>query len=204
MRRTKEDAALTRESLLKAGLAVFSRKGFNAATLADVAKEAGVTRGAIYWHFGSKVELFAALLNEYAARGGGIVQAAAAEGGRLDEVLRRVFTRLLQAVASDPDLRAVMELSLFKTERTPELAAALDPQRQASRGLREGIAAVMRSGIQSGVLRAGLDPDDLALAFLAANNGAIHLWLSDPESFSLGERAAGLAEIFMRGILAAP
>jgi len=59
-RRTKEEAGLTRASLLRAALAVFSTKGYAAATLEDVAAKAGVTRGAIYWHFGSKAELYTA------------------------------------------------------------------------------------------------------------------------------------------------
>ena len=117
MRKTKEEAAITRESLLQAALAVFSRKGYTAATMEDVARQAGVTRGAIYWHFGSKAELYTALLSEYSARGGEIVQAAAAEGGSLVEILRRVFIRLLEAVESDAALRAVMDISLFKTDK---------------------------------------------------------------------------------------
>ena len=58
MRRTAEEAQQTREAVFQAGLRVFSRKGFEGATLADVAREAGVTRGAIYWHFTNKEAFF--------------------------------------------------------------------------------------------------------------------------------------------------
>ena len=68
MRRTKEDAALTRETVLDAALAVFSRQGYAATTLDHIAQEAGVTRGAIYWHFGGKAELYNTLLEERFAR----------------------------------------------------------------------------------------------------------------------------------------
>ncbi len=57
MRKTKEEAAETRQALLRAALAVFSRQGYAATRLEDVAHEAGVTRGAIYWHFKSKADL---------------------------------------------------------------------------------------------------------------------------------------------------
>jgi TetR/AcrR family acrAB operon transcriptional repressor len=201
MRRTKADAAITRESLLKAGLVVFSRQGYTATTLVDVAKEAGVTRGAIYWHFGSKADLYSALLAQYAAMSSQVVQSAAAEGGELTEVLKRVFTRLLQAVATNAELRAVMEISLFKTERSPELTAIQAQQRSNANALIESFTAVMRQGIAIGALRGDLDPAELARAFLAANNGAISLWLSDPQAFSLENSAPALAEIFMSGIL---
>ena len=58
---TKEHAEITRKKLLKAGLKVFSEKGFAATRLEDIAKEAGVTRGAIYWHFNNKLNLFCEL-----------------------------------------------------------------------------------------------------------------------------------------------
>jgi TetR/AcrR family transcriptional regulator, acrAB operon repressor len=200
MRRTKEDAAITRDSVLRAALAVFSRQGYSAATLEDVAREAGVTRGAIYWHFGSKVELYRALLNQYASSSGAIVQAAAAEGGTFVEILRRVFIRLLEAVEDNPDLRAVMEISLFKTERVPELAESQAQQVENSRGLLAGIAAAVQQGIASGELRSDLGPVEIARAFLALQNGAVYLWLFDPASFSLKSSAPALAEVFLKGI----
>ena len=54
MRKTKEEAALTRKRLLEAAVRVFSEKGFTASKLSEIADKAGVTRGAIYWHFGNK------------------------------------------------------------------------------------------------------------------------------------------------------
>ena len=62
MRRTKEEAAVTRATLLKAALAVFSSKGYDATTLDDIASAAKVTRGAIYWHFKSKADLYNTLI----------------------------------------------------------------------------------------------------------------------------------------------
>ena len=62
MKRTAEEAEQTRQELLDAALAIFSRTGFEAARLEDIAKTAGVTRGAVYHHFGGKPELYLALL----------------------------------------------------------------------------------------------------------------------------------------------
>jgi TetR/AcrR family acrAB operon transcriptional repressor len=201
MRRTKQEAAVTRESLLKASLTVFSQKGYASATLEDVARQAGVTRGAIYWHFGSKAELYGALVGEYSSRSGQIVQHAASEGGSLLDILRRVFVRLLEAVEDDPALRAVMEISLFKTERVPELAEIYNGQAAGSHVLLEGIAQVMRQGVAAGDLRADLDPLDMARAFLGFQQGMIYLWVLAPETFSLKGSAPALAEIFFKGIV---
>jgi AcrR family transcriptional regulator len=63
MRKTKEEAEITRQNLLKAALVVFSRRGYNATRLEDIADEAGVTRGALYHHFGDKESLFLAVFD---------------------------------------------------------------------------------------------------------------------------------------------
>lgn len=54
MKKTKEEAAQTKENIFQAGLRVFSQKGFAASTIGDIARESKYTRGAIYWHFESK------------------------------------------------------------------------------------------------------------------------------------------------------
>jgi TetR/AcrR family transcriptional regulator, acrAB operon repressor len=201
MRKTKEEAAITRQILLKAALSVFSRKGYAATTLEDIAQEAGVTRGAIYWHFGSKVELYMSLIETYAVRGNEIVGQVASEGGSFVEVILRIFIRMLEAVEDDNDLRAVMELSLFKTEYLPELEPMRQQSLQRSRAMVESIAGWMHQGIASGAIRSGVDPLDLARSFLAYQDGAIYMWLSDPQAFSLKERAEALADIYLKGVL---
>ena len=60
-RRTKEDAAATRELLLDAAEREFCERGATRTSLAEVASAAGVTRGAVYWHFRDKSDLFSAM-----------------------------------------------------------------------------------------------------------------------------------------------
>ena len=63
-RRTHEDALNTRKAILESARRLFSRRGFERTSLSDIAKYAGVTRGAIYWHFEDKGELLCALCEE--------------------------------------------------------------------------------------------------------------------------------------------
>jgi TetR/AcrR family acrAB operon transcriptional repressor len=203
MRRTKEQAALTRQQILNAALSVFGSKGYSAATLEDIAQAAGVTRGAIYWHFENKAELYNSLVLAYSARGTEITQQAVAEGGSLIDILRRVFINLLTAVENEDTLRAVMELYLFRTELNEELQPGRQRQIQAGQALIENIASALRQGLKAGILRADIDPIDMARAFMALQNGAIQLWLMDPEAFSLSQNAESLADIYINGIVPA-
>ena len=202
MRRTKEEAAITREQLLKKALAAFSKKGYSATTLEDIAREAEVTRGAIYWHFGSKAELYNTLIREYSDRGNVIVQQAASEGGTLLEILRRVFVRQLQAIKDNSDLRALMELYLFKTGLVPELEEGRKQQIESGIGLIEMIAGIMAQGIELGLLRSDMEPKEMARAYLAFQNGVTQLWLTTPDQFSLKDSAESFVEILMTGLQA--
>jgi TetR/AcrR family acrAB operon transcriptional repressor len=200
MRRTKEEAAITRATLLKTALAVFSAKGYAAATLDDVAKSAKVTRGAIYWHFKSKADLYNTLIQEFSARGAAVVQQAVAEGGTLLDILRRVFVRQCALIEADKEARAVMELALFKTGLDPELQAGRKKQVEAGNALLEGITNAMQQGMAQGVLRNDINPADMARAFIAFENGVIQLWLVSPKSFSLKTSAESFAEILLDGL----
>lgn len=202
MRRTKEEAAITRQLLLKKALAVFSKKGYAATTLEDIAREADVTRGAIYWHFGGKAELYNTLIREYSDRGNAIVQQAASEGGTLIEILRRVFIRQLEAIEDDRDLRALMELYLFKTGLVPELEEGRQQQIESGVGLIEMIAGIMGQGVQAGLLRSDVETKDMARAYLAFQNGLTQLWLTAPNQFSLKASADSFADILMAGLQA--
>ena len=200
MRRTKEEAAVTRATVLKAALSVFSAKGYAAATLDDVGSAAKVTRGAIYWHFKSKADLYNTLVEELSARGASVVQQAASEGGTFLDILRRIFVRLCAVIEDDREVRAVMELGLFKTGYAPELQAGRRRQLEAGQAQLAGIAEAMKLGIAQGALRNDIDPLEMARAFIAFENGAIQLWLTSPKSFSLKESAEAFADILIAGL----
>lgn len=63
-----EDKQARRAAILAAAKTVFARDGFHDATIADVAREAGIAYGSIYWYFDSKDELFRALMDDQEAR----------------------------------------------------------------------------------------------------------------------------------------
>jgi TetR/AcrR family acrAB operon transcriptional repressor len=200
VRRTKEEAALTRQSILRSSLAVFSTKGYAAARLEDVARLAGVTRGAVYWHFHGKPGLYQALLEAYSARAAQVVQAAIDEGGSIADVVRRLFASLLTAVEEDRGLQAVLELGLFKTEDVAELRSVRRRQQEAADDLLHSLADVIRQAAARGEIRPETEADPTARALLALQNGLIQQWLLSPRSFSLREAAPTAADVFLRGI----
>lgn len=62
MRKTAQQAGITKENILDASLKIFNKKGYSQTTLEDIVSELGLTRGAFYWHFKDKDDLLKQLI----------------------------------------------------------------------------------------------------------------------------------------------
>lgn len=209
MRRTKEEAEVTRQRLLKAALDVFSRKGYADTRLEDIAAEAGVTRGAIYHHFGNaenqfngKAELYNTLISEAYARFTPVMQEAVESGSTVQDSLKRLLLVTLEFAATNPEFRAISELTLFKTAIVPELEEGIQRKIKGTSLLVDYITSLVEKGIENGEIRREVNARDVALALLGLQNGLLAMWLMDKHLFSLKDRADEIADIFLRGITA--
>lgn len=200
VRRTKEEAAATREQILDAALLVFSRKGYSATTLQDVAAEAGLTRGAVYWHFKGKAELYTALLGERFARANAVFSEALSSTSSPLEALERLLTRSLEMLEEDPEYRGVLSLSLFKAELLPELAAGFEQKVASVRHLVAVVSGLIRKGIAAGEIDRGIDPKAAALAAISLMNGATALFLMDPKLLEPRAAFRRMVATFIRGL----
>src|SRR3954464_1655744 len=101
--RRAERTEETRQELVAAATKVFARDGFHGASLDQIAREAGYTTGAIYWHFAGKDELFLAAFDAYAAtRVGELAAIDAAATGQLPERARAYADHWMARQAADP------------------------------------------------------------------------------------------------------
>ena len=118
-RRTKEDALATRDRILDAAEQVFESQGVARTSLQQIAAAAGVTRGAIYWHFKDKADLFNAMMERVTLpmEDGVRVAASGAQDDPL-AVLEQGMLSALRLVTTDPQVRRVFERS---EEHTSEL-----------------------------------------------------------------------------------
>lgn len=129
VRRTKEESQETRRAIIAAARDVFEMKGVARTSLEEVAAAAGVTRGAIYWHFANKAELFYAMRDE--------VQLPLIDLGDLaleatpedDNPLRRIerfLVTVARHVASDQIALRTFRIMTFKCEYIGEFARDLE------------------------------------------------------------------------------
>ena len=122
MRRTKEESEETKNTILNTAMELFSRKGFSRTTLGEIAKIARVTRGAIYWHFKDKTEIFASLYERlHQPCVDMILQDISKEHPEPLIQLQDICIKLLLGLENDPQKRQVQTLFLIKSDYSGEL-----------------------------------------------------------------------------------
>jgi len=109
--------------IVAAALEVFAERGFQAARLEEVARRAGVSKGALYLYFETKEELFRAVVTETIAPNLHKATHLAAIEAPFEPTVRAIFTLLSQKVAADRRLSGVVKLVIAESRNLPELAA---------------------------------------------------------------------------------
>ncbi|WP_423457618.1 TetR family transcriptional regulator [Ottowia sp. VDI28] len=134
-RRTKEDAQATRTALLDAAERVFQLRGVSRTSLSDIAQAAGVTRGALYWHFKDKAALFNAMMERVTLplEGGLCLSGAAAAAADPVAEMRQGLVHALRQIARDEQTRRVLEIATMMVEHIEELSAVRERHLQAQR-----------------------------------------------------------------------
>lgn len=197
-RRTKEEAEETRVQILDATERVFHEKGVSRASLAEIAAAAGVSRGAIYWHFENKTDLFQAMLERIHLPLEELARASEREDepdplGRMHQLL----VRLLKRVELDPQSRRIHEILRYKVEYTEELGDLHRRMREQSIECDQRIAKALSNAVSRGQLPAGLDCRRAAVSVHAYMEGIQTNWLLAPDGYSLADEAEILVDSLM-------
>jgi AcrR family transcriptional regulator len=176
--RSQPGDATSRDQLLAAAARVFARAGYHGASMSEIATEAGFSKGALYWSFASKEELFFALLDELDEQLRALIAASASqpkEQERTGEISRE-----LSAVLTDArDLVLLFHEYSALAVRDPKIAARY-AQRNAR--LREEIAAAVRARHETIGVPLAMPAEDLATALIALVDGLSIQQLTEPDA----------------------
>lgn len=186
VRRTKQEAQQTRHALLDAAEAVFERRGVSATSLQEIAEAAGVTRGAVYWHFRDKADLYNAMMDRAVLPFEQHWLVAGPDDG--DDPLRRLrelLLDILRQIAGDPRLQRAVAISTLKVEYVGELDAIRLRHLHVSTQALQRFEALLRLGSAAGQLAPGVSPKSAARAVHALVDGLITNWMLDREAFDL-------------------
>jgi TetR/AcrR family acrAB operon transcriptional repressor len=197
-RRTKEEAEITRQQILDSAERVFAAKGVARSTMADIAADAGVSRGAIYWHFTSKTDVFHAMFNRQ-HDANKVVCAAARNSAETDPLgqMRSILTHFLCKVVHDPQQRRVSEILHHKCELAGDQEDLRQHLQATGDEIDQDIALSLHNAVQRGQLPADLDLRRAAIAMHAYIHGLIDNWLLRPDSYPLEREAEHLVDALL-------
>jgi TetR/AcrR family acrAB operon transcriptional repressor len=202
---TKEEAQQTRNRILDAAEEVFFEQGVSRTSLADIAAAAGVTRGAIYWHFKNKGDLFDAMCDRVRLPMEAMVAAGAdqAAGDPLGQ-LRATCLFVLRETASNARARRVFGILFHRCEYVDGADMIWTRQQESHRKGRANIEKILRNAAARGQLPAELDFSLAATVFHANWSGLLNNWLFAPDAFNLELDAEKFVDAWFDNLRRAP
>ena len=201
VRRTKEEAQQTRSQILAAARRCFHERGVANTSLEHIAQDAGVTRGAIYWHFANKEELFRAMREEVELPLVDQTDFTLLQD-RANEPLTRVrnfMIELVDAVMGQAPLRQTFEIMEFKCEYVGSFADDLLAHVAELNDFTAKMQRVYQEAHRLGLLRPGLTPKLAALESVCFVMGVMRMWLLDQGSTLVRKDVHALIEAHMQG-----
>ncbi len=200
-RKTKEEALETRNRILDAAEVVFQRNGVSRTSLADIASEANVTRGAIYWHFEHKVDLYDAMIQRIIAP----------FEQRLEELqshqhdnpmtfVRALVLSILHDLVHNPRHFRVFEIAWHKCEYVGEMAKIRDQHMECGHRFLDIMEKALQLAQERKFLAQNTDARQAAVGLMALMDGLVVNWTLDPQLFSLDAMAGNIVDIFLAGL----
>jgi len=189
----------SRTKILEAATRLFGRKGYHASTIANITDAAGISRGALYWHFSSKSEVLAAVVErlqrEYLDR---FIEETLQAGPTTADRLWRVFKFTARFAVEHTDLvhclrTLSLELSPSENEHVKAFFRIVDRQR-------DFMVSILSEGQKEGLVRADIDATMLAAIILAIHDGILLQWTTFSYLWSGQDLARAFRQVTLDGI----
>jgi TetR/AcrR family acrAB operon transcriptional repressor len=194
-RKTKEEAQETRNAILEAAVRVFAIKGVARTSLDDIAREAGVTRGAIYWHFANKTDLLNTLWDQVLLFYAPLAEASENPDepdplGKLKALYLSFFTGMVE----DQRQQQLFRLLFDDSDRSKDTEAIRLRHAQIRRERLQGIQNTLNNAKARGQLPPEFDVRLGAISVLVYIYGLIANWIMTPEMFDIRRDVPDLIE----------
>ena len=206
-RRTKDEAQATRSHILDTAERVFDRHGVSGTSLHEIAKAAGLTRGAIYWHFDDKADLFNAMMERATMplEEIGRLRSAGGTAATMRE-LRDGFVNVLKRVVADVQMTRVFGIATHKVEYSGEMAAVRERHLRVRNECLADLERTLKAAVRRGELpsRRALPARAAAVGLHALLDGLLQNWMLDPGGFDLVRVGSRALDAYLGGLTAEP
>jgi TetR/AcrR family acrAB operon transcriptional repressor len=191
-----------KREILEAGLHCFAKRGYHAATMDEIALAAGVSKGAIYWHFKDKEELFLSIMRERGKAledaGAAAIQGCEQDSWQPDSVLKAIMAAIFRFYAANREFASLVGL-LRSGKDAPFGEALFQELVEFYRRSRAQFVPLFEYGIEQGHF-AEVPPNTMAAWVLGTIDGIVMQWVIDPDELDLNQIAETVSEQFVRAL----
>ncbi|NDV28041.1 TetR family transcriptional regulator [Desulfovibrio sp. JC010] len=202
-RKTKEEAEKTRQALLASAFKVFNEKGYAKTTLQDIATDAGVTRGAVYWHFKNKTDLFEKLFDYAFMPVRDLLFSKFEEDLDPKEMLSGLMRVWISHAGTEENFRAAFGIMFNKTEWSEELMPFKMKFREYEYKFIKRTENIIEQGQQDGIFREELKPAVAAAQYFSLFLGLAQYSQFFPDEVDIHGEVESLIDMFMHSCLKA-
>lgn len=194
----KPDVSEQRKNqIIEAAIKVFSKEGFHKARMDDIADEAGLSKGALYWYFKSKDKIISSILNSLFEREFDQLQAWSINEGSARATLEKIGLLVVDDLLSARPLMPIIFEFWAMSLRSKAIGNTI---RNLMWRYVEVIVPIIEKGVDSGEFRE-IDSEDAAMAFGAVLEGSILLWSYDMNKVDFRDLISKSVSIFLDGIV---
>ena len=200
VRKTKEDAELTRQRIIQAAREVFLVRGVSRTTMEHIAAQAGVTRGAVYWHFDNKIDLFHTMREQVFLPLIDRMDDTLLVDGSEDPLARieDFLCGTIQVLNDSVETRQIYEIMMIKCEYVDEFATVLQQILSNCSGIAGKLQLVYERAKAQGQLHSSHDSTQLTMDTHLFFIGLLHMWVKDTEGNQFRHQAIELIKTHMR------
>lgn len=183
VRKTKEDAELTRRRIIDAARGVFLARGVSRSTLEHIATHAEVTRGAVYWHFKNKAEIFHAIRDQVFLPLIDRMDDTLTIGNDVDPLtqIENSLCDTINELNENIEMRQIYEIMMIKCEYVDEFATVLQQILNNCSNITEKIQLAYERAKSQNLLAGSHTPLALALDTHLFFSGLLHMWIKDTD-----------------------
>lgn len=203
VRKSKQEAMKTRQEILKAAITVFLQKGVAKATVHEIADEANLTRGAVYWHFDDKDDLVTAVFEE-AINVVIKVTESVVDSDDTDSLskLKTFLCGPTKQLFKSEDAKNIITVLMHFCDHGDEAANAYRLMYRAEGFYEQQLKHLLKAAINDGHLRSDIDIDATIFLLISTVHGLVYRWLTpgNPIRFDLEKNLASIVDSLFIGL----
>jgi TetR/AcrR family transcriptional regulator, acrAB operon repressor len=199
MKRTKEEAGETKQKIIDAAVELFETNGYNATRIEDIAEKTGMTRGAVYWHFKNKDELYTYILEMFEQRLDLLLTESLNETRSPLERLRWLMIKSITRSNIRAGIGQIQRI-IISNLREKEIPEMLHKAHTIFGKYKHTIENIIEAGITAGEINKSVDVDNASIMISVFVTGAVGVQVDKLQLSSVHFNTDEIVDLVLNGI----